>query len=72
MRKVIKKITKEIQDTNAVVVTGPMLEKLLTYTKESLPSAADITKCIDALMKLSEEGDTVGLEHYADFVALVK
>ena len=72
MRKVIKKIEKEIHDYNAICLTAPFLEKLFTGCKETQPSAADITKWVDGLRKLSTEGDTLDLSHYADLVAMVK
>ena len=72
MRKVIKKVVKEIQDSNAVSLTGPMLHKLLSYSKESALTEEQIVKCVAALLKLSEEGDTIDLEHYADVLALIK
>jgi hypothetical protein len=72
MRKVVKRVEKEIHDYNAVAVTGPMLEKLFTYSKDSQPTAADITKCVAGLIELSKEGDTIDLSHYADFVAMIK
>lgn len=72
MRKVIKTVTKEIHDFNAVVVSGPMLEKLLTYSKDAGLTAEAISKCVAAVLKLSEEGDVIELDDYADVIALIK
>ena len=74
MRKVIKKIIteKEIQDFTSVAITGPMLEKLLSYSRDGALSSDTITKCVAALMKLSEDGATIDLVHYNDVLALMK
>lgn len=72
MRKIIKKIEKEIHDYDAICITAPLLEKLLTNSKDTEPSATDITKWVESLRKLSTEGDTLDLSDYADLVAMVK
>lgn len=74
MRKVIKKthIEKEVQDYSAVAISGPMLEKLLNYTRDNALTADTITKVTAAILSLSQDGETVELEDFSDVLALLK
>lgn len=72
MRKQVKTVIKETHDYNAICVSGPMMTKLLEYSKSEDFTPEHITKCVDALFKLSNEGDVVEVEHYADLIDLMK